>query len=564
MKTKKRHFDASLLPIAAKIARTGFLLACIAFGQKVFAQQTIMVKQTTMEIGKATVGKDMEVNGRHLAPAYNSNPSFDKVLYFTITMLGGKTDFAFGTGGELELRITDELGNETTEDDRVVLTKENVHTCLFNVSGKARKFKLHFGKIKTIDLVVDNLPAEQPSVTVKSKKERTIDMGDYKIEILDATTTSEKLSFVTGGRFVDGELEWDTKKYDPSELPDSGVAFGIIKYRIVNRSKREMEFKIDSMSVKIDGKERKLRNEWVFNPSEICFGEGISFKIKPGMEHSGYLIFTSPKELLNRITALQWPGSEKILKLTFSQFSQASIVRKREQVPNSRSTPEEKEDREAETQIEPEPQEQWQLEEASQFRTAPQEEVRSQSAHSSSSQLQHPSRQRSSHYGESGAGLFRRGFIGLNVGVAVPLGQALKNSSDGGAEAYFGFGYLFSEHIGMTAMLFSTSFMLNNYDDASVGLSGMLAGPLFSAGGSTGKIEWDFKPMIGFARGNVSIGSDSGNTKEGTFVIGAGSTLRWNTGERWSISFGANYINGKINNVDLSSIGITIGANYRF
>ncbi len=156
----------------------------------------------------------------------------------------------------------------------------------------------------------------------------------------------------------------------------------------------------------------------------------------------------------------------------------------------------------------------------------------------------------------------RKGYVGLGVGPTF-LTKSYSNVGTG-IQANINFGYLLSDYIGITASFLSTTFELSNYSDRSVGLTGFMVGPLFSTYlNNSPKFELDLRPTVGYVKGSVSIGSLSGNTKEGSFAAGAGGSFRWNLWRLFSLSANIDYYYGKIDDLNLSSVGITIGASYR-
>jgi hypothetical protein len=158
--------------------------------------------------------------------------------------------------------------------------------------------------------------------------------------------------------------------------------------------------------------------------------------------------------------------------------------------------------------------------------------------------------------------IVRKAYIGVSAGYAV-LSKKYSNI-DGGMQVNINFGYLFSDNIGIALMGFLTDFKLSNQEDTSIGLTGLMVGPLFTKASESGKFEFDLRPMIGYAGGSVTIGEQSGTTDETALALGVGGSIRWNCSSRVSLSVNADYCNGKINKVDLSSTGITLGVNYRF
>jgi len=157
----------------------------------------------------------------------------------------------------------------------------------------------------------------------------------------------------------------------------------------------------------------------------------------------------------------------------------------------------------------------------------------------------------------------RKGYIGLNVGVATVTGE-YKDYLKTGAEFSFNFGYLFMKNVGIHATLYGTSFPAKNNNDATLGLAGLMVGPLFST--SSGKFEFDARPMAGISNGVLQEGSGSSSESslsELTFTFGVGGTVRWNCWKKFSLAANVNYYYGKPEKVDLSSLGVTIGVNYR-
>ncbi|GHT37888.1 hypothetical protein FACS189435_3900 [Bacteroidia bacterium] len=103
--------------------------------------------------------------------------------------------------------------------------------------------------------------------------------------------------------------------------------------------------------------------------------------------------------------------------------------------------------------------------------------------------------------------------------------------------------------------------------DATMGLTGLLAGPLFSMSANAARsIELDLRPTIGAARGQATVGNESGTDDKFIFVFGVGGSARFNLSNNFSLSGNLDYIHGKMEEYgfSLSSVGISVGANYRF
>jgi len=166
----------------------------------------------------------------------------------------------------------------------------------------------------------------------------------------------------------------------------------------------------------------------------------------------------------------------------------------------------------------------------------------------------------------------RKGWIGGGIGAAIPLGNVTDADFGTGALFSINFGYLFSQNVGIYATVLGTAFPYA-HGDASLGISGFWVGPLFTAPVTpTGKVEFDFKPLLGTVKATLTIDDESGNSKS-TFSFGAGVSLRFNLTTRFSLSGNIDYINAKFDkdtfhinyeDADLSTLGISIGAAYRF
>jgi hypothetical protein len=156
----------------------------------------------------------------------------------------------------------------------------------------------------------------------------------------------------------------------------------------------------------------------------------------------------------------------------------------------------------------------------------------------------------------------RRAYIGIGVGAAFPSESRL---FDTGVQITVNFGYLFTDYVGITASGFLTDFPISVYSDATIGLTGGLIGPLFSLPVTeTRRVELDLRPTLGYARAQATVGTSSGTDDEFLFAFGVGGTSRFNLSDRFSLSANLDYIHAKKEGVNLSSVGISVGANYRF
>jgi hypothetical protein len=187
----------------------------------------------------------------------------------------------------------------------------------------------------------------------------------------------------------------------------------------------------------------------------------------------------------------------------------------------------------------------------------------SQNANRNQNQRQPPAQTSAPRQAAPAEPVFRRGYVGIGVGAAGLLEEY--SDASGGRQVNLNFGCLFSRHVGITATLFNTDFDIDDtYKKSSVGLTGILTGPLFSVATASRRAEFDLRPMIGFAFGSVTVGSKSTNSDETIFSYGIGGSIRWNCSSRFAISANMDYYHGEVFRLDLSSIGLTVGANFRF
>jgi ABC-type glucose/galactose transport system permease subunit len=155
----------------------------------------------------------------------------------------------------------------------------------------------------------------------------------------------------------------------------------------------------------------------------------------------------------------------------------------------------------------------------------------------------------------------QKGFVGLSVGPAIPMGEFVKEYCKTGIQVNIDFGYRFAKNIGVYAGFFMTDFSVKRNSDYSVGLFGLVVGPLFTT--ATGPIELDFKPLIGYSQGSIDLGNGTSANSKSTFIYGGAASVRWNCWRKISLSGNVMYIYGKPEKTDLSSLGITVGVNYR-
>ena len=165
----------------------------------------------------------------------------------------------------------------------------------------------------------------------------------------------------------------------------------------------------------------------------------------------------------------------------------------------------------------------------------------------------------------------RKGYIGLSVGLSIPIGD-FADKSDGFAETglqlnLINFGYLFSDNIGITATWFGAANPLgaDGYDPWAYG--GLMAGPLLSFQLSE-KVEWDFRPMIGYSVTTLpDIGF--GTEQASSFAYNIGTVFRINIGSKIALLLNADYFSTKPEFIDydfkqnIGTISFGFGVAYR-
>ena len=141
----------------------------------------------------------------------------------------------------------------------------------------------------------------------------------------------------------------------------------------------------------------------------------------------------------------------------------------------------------------------------------------------------------------------RRGYIGLSLGASIPVGD-FADESNGAAKTglrlnLIDFGYLFTDNIGIAATWFGAANLLDINDVDPWSYGGLMAGPLLSFSVSE-MVDWDFKPMVGYA---VTTVPDFGFGEEQapSFAYSLGTQCRIHVGEKTSLLLNADYFSTK-------------------
>jgi len=142
----------------------------------------------------------------------------------------------------------------------------------------------------------------------------------------------------------------------------------------------------------------------------------------------------------------------------------------------------------------------------------------------------------------------RKGFIGLSLGASIPIGD-FADKSNGLAKTglqinLVNFGYLFAENFGIAGIWFGAANPLDFFYEVDPwAYGGLMVGPLMSFPLSE-KVEWDFRPMIGYS---VTTLPDLGwgTEQASSFAFNIGTIFRINVGNKVSLLLSADYFSTK-------------------
>jgi len=122
-----------------------------------------------------------------------------------------------------------------------------------------------------------------------------------EIKIISTRITEKEQPFIVGGKFVKGELIWNTTIKKPTENNPPGIAFGMIKYEILNKSKEELNVKYTDIVVKINGNQKDIVGQ-VEIDNVPTFGSGIGFYVKDGEARTEEILFILSNKEINSAT----------------------------------------------------------------------------------------------------------------------------------------------------------------------------------------------------------------------------------------------------------------------
>jgi hypothetical protein len=166
----------------------------------------------------------------------------------------------------------------------------------------------------------------------------------------------------------------------------------------------------------------------------------------------------------------------------------------------------------------------------------------------------------------------RRGWIGITAGTAIPLGDFASKDGDGAGFAKTGlninlinFGYKFGKNFGITAAWYGAAHSID-LDGVSGTWSygGLMAGPLLSFPVSE-NVDFDLKPMFGFATAKLDLEVYEESGASLTFDLGA--SIRYGFAEKWGLLINMDYLsaNPKFDdgNQKISALNLSLGLAYR-
>jgi hypothetical protein len=158
----------------------------------------------------------------------------------------------------------------------------------------------------------------------------------------------------------------------------------------------------------------------------------------------------------------------------------------------------------------------------------------------------------------------RKGYIGISLGPSFPLGDFAKKENFAFGTGLTGpektsvglqlnlinFGYLFSEHVGISAAWFGAAYNRTGnrgYELDPWSCGGLMVGPLFSFPMSE-KVEWDLRAMFGrsVCSGQPENGGTSTVETNSALIFNIGSVHRVHLSKRISLLLSADFFSTKL------------------
>lgn len=147
----------------------------------------------------------------------------------------------------------------------------------------------------------------------------------------------------------------------------------------------------------------------------------------------------------------------------------------------------------------------------------------------------------------------RKGFIGLSLGAAFPVGDA-SGMPIGATLSLIDFGYLFTQNIGIAGKWFGNGHAENG---VSFGVGGLMAGFLASTPISP-KANFEGRGLIGLGTFTAEYAGKSASS-DAYFAYDLGVGGRINTSNKVSLLINADYIGMS----DYNSVNVTFGVAFR-
>jgi hypothetical protein len=152
-----------------------------------------------------------------------------------------------------------------------------------------------------------------------------------------------------------------------------------------------------------------------------------------------------------------------------------------------------------------------------------------------------------------------KGYIGVSLGVALPMGD-FADGADAGLElGLINFGYRFNETWGATLNWGASAHESSDDEEITLGVGYLAIGPMISFGGLDIKPQYAFVSAVAEGYGEkITLDSESG------FILGA--TYNFSLGGNWGIAANADYLNFTIEDADESDsiFKLSVGVRYNF
>lgn len=152
-----------------------------------------------------------------------------------------------------------------------------------------------------------------------------------------------------------------------------------------------------------------------------------------------------------------------------------------------------------------------------------------------------------------------KGYIGVSVGLAAPMGDAADDIDSGLELGLINFGYRFNETWGATLNWGASGHQSSSDKEVTLGVGYLAIGPMISFGALDIKPQYAFASAVAEGYGEkVTVDSESG------FILGA--TYNFSIGGNWGIAANADYLNFTGEDLDESDsiFKLSVGLRYNF